>query len=75
MLEQVLTLKELSSYLSISESSAYKLLQNGEIRAFKTNGGHWRVPESSIKTYIYNKCEIQSRIINPVIMAKIIKKE
>lgn len=52
---EVITVNELCERLMISETTAYKLLRSGEIKAFQI-GNHWRIPVQNIKQYIQNKC-------------------
>lgn len=51
---RLLTVEQLCEYLFISPSTAYKLLQSGEIKAFKI--GNWKIPAKSIHEYIQKKC-------------------
>ena len=50
-MEKILTAKELSQYLKLSESTIYKLASNGEIPAFKV-GDSWRFELEEIQKMI-----------------------
>ena len=50
----LLTIDELCQQLFISQTTAYKLLQSGEITAFKL--GTWKIPAKSVKAYIKKRC-------------------
>ena len=53
--ETLLTIDELCQQLFISPTTAYRLLQTGEIKAFKL--GTWKIPAKSVKEYINNRCK------------------
>ena len=48
--DELLSIDQLCERLFISPTTAYHLLQNREIKAFKL--GTWKIPESSIREYI-----------------------
>ena len=50
-MEKILTAKELSQYLKLSESTIYKLSATGEIPAFKV-GDSWRFELDEIQKMI-----------------------
>ncbi len=52
---ELLTIEQLCERLFISPTTAYKLLQSGEIKAFKV--GTWKIPVFSVNEYIKKKCE------------------
>ena len=52
--DALLTIDEVCQQLFISQTTAYKLLQSGEIKAFKL--GTWKIPASSVKAYIKKRC-------------------
>lgn len=57
MLEQCddfLTVEELCELLKICTKSAYVLLQEGKIRAFR-NGRVWRIPKQAVIDYTYKE--------------------
>lgn len=49
--KDVLTLKELQQLLHIGKNTALRLVQSGEIEAFRV-GNRWRVPRESLIRYI-----------------------
>lgn len=55
---ELITIEDLCSRLFISSTTAYKLLQSGEIKAFKL--GTWKIPIESVNDYIRNKCRERS---------------
>lgn len=42
---------EVCSYLNIGRNTMYKLLQDGQLSAFRI-GNRWKIPESSINDFI-----------------------
>ena len=52
---ELLSIEQLCECLSISPTTAYKLLQSGEIRGFKI--GTWKIPVKSVNAYIERKCK------------------
>lgn len=48
---EVLTVDELASYLRLSKSSLYKLLQQGKVPGVKV-GKHWRFPKRSVVAWL-----------------------
>ena len=55
---ELITIEQLCERLFISSTTAYKLLQSGEIKAFKL--GTWKIPIESVNDYIRNKCRERS---------------
>ena len=51
MNEEIITIDEMCEILNIGKNTAYRLLANQEIQAFKI-GRLWKIPKSSIVTYI-----------------------
>lgn len=49
--KDILTLKELQKLLHIGKNTALRLVQSGEIEAFRV-GKQWRITQNSIKKYI-----------------------
>ena len=49
--KDILTLKELQELLHIGKNTALRLVQSGEIEAFRV-GKQWRITQNSIKKYI-----------------------
>ncbi len=52
---ELLSIEQLCDKLFISPTTAYKLLQSGEIKAFKL--GTWKIPLQSVEDYIKKKCK------------------
>ena len=52
--DTLLTINELCEQLYISPTTAYRLLQSGEITAFKL--GTWKIPARSVREYIKKRC-------------------
>ena len=50
----LLTIDELCEQLFISPTTAYKLLQSGEIKGFKV--GSWKIPQKSVREYVKKRC-------------------
>ena len=53
MSNEILTVKEVASYLRISIPTAYKLVHSGEIPAYKI-GGRYIVPRDEFRTWLKN---------------------
>lgn len=51
MMDEILTIKELSAYLKTSEKTIYRLLSKSEIPAFKV-GTVWRFKKDDIDKWI-----------------------
>lgn len=51
MTDDILTIKELSDYLKVSEKTIYRMLSRAEIPAFKM-GASWRFKKSKIEDWI-----------------------
>lgn len=49
--KDILTLKELQELLHIGKNTALRLVQSGEIEAFRV-GNRWRVMKESVAKYI-----------------------
>ena len=49
--KEILTLKELQELLHIGKNTALRLVQSGEIEAFRV-GNQWRVLRESVAKYI-----------------------
>ena len=50
--KDILTLKELQELLHIGKNTALRLVQSGEIEAFRV-GKQWRVSKESVAKYIW----------------------
>lgn len=51
MNDQILTLKEVATYLKLAEKTAYKLAAAGKLPGFKV-GGSWRFKREDIDRWI-----------------------
>jgi len=49
--DEILTIRELASYLKIAEKTAYRFVAEGRIPGFKV-GGSWRFRRSEIERWI-----------------------
>ncbi len=54
MENELITMEELCSRLMISETTAYRLMRNGEIDAFKL-GSHWKIPATAPRDFILSR--------------------
>lgn len=54
MTDQILTLKEVATYLKLAEKTAYKLAAAGKLPGFKV-GGSWRFKREDIDHWIDEK--------------------
>ena len=55
--ETILNIEELCDYLHIGRSVCYQLLSSGKIKAFRI-GKMWRIPKSSVLSYIQTTCSV-----------------
>ena len=53
--KDILTLKELQELLHIGKNTALKLVQSGDIEAFRV-GNRWRVMKESVAKYLRRIC-------------------
>lgn len=51
MTDKIMTIKELATYLKVTEKSIYRLLSNSKLPAFKV-GGTWRFRREEIDKWI-----------------------
>lgn len=56
MENEIMKFEEVMEYLNIGKNTLYKLLNNGEISAFKI-GKIWKIPKKSVEEYIRNSLE------------------
>ncbi len=56
--DDLITVEELCDILSIGKNIAYKLLNTGDIKAFRT-GRTWKIPKISLEKYILRKCGME----------------
>lgn len=58
--EDLLSIEDLCSILSIGKKTAYNLLHNKQIKAFRI--GHiWKIPKKSVEEYIL----VKSKLVKP----------
>lgn len=53
MNEEIITIDEMCEILNIGKNTAYRLLANQEVAAFKI-GRLWKIPKNSVLAYIQN---------------------
>lgn len=53
--KEILTLKELQELLHIGKNTALRLVQSGDIEAFRV-GKQWRITKSGLDKYIFRTC-------------------
>lgn len=51
MTDEIMTLKEVATYLKLAEKTAYKLAAAGKLPGFKV-GGSWRFQHEDIQSWI-----------------------
>ncbi len=49
--DDILTVEEMCEILKVGKNNAYKLLNQGNIKAFR-NGKNWRIPRKSVVEYV-----------------------
>lgn len=54
---ELITIDELCELLMIGRSTAYSLLRNNDIKAFKI-GKVWKIPKASIEQYIIERSNL-----------------
>jgi excisionase family DNA binding protein len=54
MIDQILTLREVATYLKLAEKTAYKLAADGKLPGFKV-GGSWRFKQVDLERWIEDK--------------------
>ena len=52
--EDILTVSDVMELLYVGKNTVYRLLQDGELRAFRI-GKAWRIPKSSLEEFILRK--------------------
>lgn len=55
--QDIITIDELCEWLAIGKNAAYKLLNSGEIKAFKI-GRIWKIPREALTEYIKRKSHL-----------------
>lgn len=56
MENEIMRFEEVMEFLNIGKNTLYKLLNNGEINAFKI-GKVWKIPKKSVDDYITKKVQ------------------
>lgn len=56
MENEIMRFEEVIEFLNIGKNTLYKLLNNGEINAFKI-GKVWKIPKKSVDDYITKKVQ------------------
>lgn len=56
MVDQILTLKEVATYLKLAEKTAYRLVSEGKLPGFKV-GGSWRFKRDDLEAWIEKQKE------------------
>ncbi|WP_406663894.1 methylation-associated defense system helix-turn-helix domain-containing protein MAD1 [Gallaecimonas sp. GXIMD1310] len=51
MIDKILTLKEVATYLKLAEKTAYRLASEGKLPGFKV-GGSWRFKREDLEAWI-----------------------
>lgn len=54
MIDEILTIQEVATYLKLNEKTAYRLASEGKLPGFKV-GGSWRFKSEDIAVWIENK--------------------
>ncbi|EKO3681234.1 helix-turn-helix domain-containing protein [Vibrio metschnikovii] len=60
MNDQILTLKELATYLKLAEKTAYRLASKGKLPGFKV-GGSWRFKREDLDAWINTQIQQTDR--------------
>jgi excisionase family DNA binding protein len=63
MNDQILTLKEVSSYLKLAEKTAYRLVSEGKLPGFKV-GGSWRFRRDDLHAWIEKQKEKNNTLLS-----------
>lgn len=53
--EDLIRIEDLCEMLGIGKNTAYGLLQNKKIKAFRI-GRSWKIPKKSVESYILSRC-------------------
>lgn len=60
MENEIMKFEEVMEYLNIGKNTLYRLLNNGEINAFKI-GKVWKIPKKSVEDYVNKKVNSEWR--------------
>lgn len=55
--DDLITIEELQEILQIGRTTAYQLLNSGEIKAFRI-GRYWKIPRAAIAEYVSRKSNL-----------------
>lgn len=58
----IMKFEEVLEYLDIGKNTLYRLLQSGELNAFKI-GKVWKIPRKSVEEYINKSLSEQSEVL------------
>lgn len=58
---ELITIEEIMELLHIGKNTAYQLLENGEIKAFRI-GRKWKVEKNAVYEYIREKAGRQNQL-------------
>lgn len=56
--DDLVTLEEFQEMLQIGRTTAYQLLNSGEIKAFRI-GRFWKIPRAAITEYVARKSKLE----------------
>lgn len=62
----IMEIDGLCEMLGIGKNTAYQLLNDGEIDAFKV-GTVWKIPKKSIEDYVERKCNERKKVMCDII--------
>lgn len=58
MRDELVTLDEMQEMLKVGRTTAYQLLNTGEVKAFRI-GRYWKIPRVAITEYVSRKSALQ----------------
>ena len=64
----VLRTTEAADTIAVGEDELRTLLRSGEIAAYQTSGGHWRIPVAALRAYTERRCA-ETAADRPSVMA------
>ena len=56
--DEILSVEETASLLKVGQQAVYRLLQTGEMHAFK-NGKVWRIPKAGVREYVLRQSRLK----------------
>jgi len=57
--DEIVTIKEMMELLNIGKNTAYRLLENGDIKAFRI-GNRWKISLKAVYKYISQNINIKN---------------